>query len=296
VVISANELASINPVLLSIAATCWAYLNSNFAAALFGALAGALSAHTIATRAEKRKSIKEEIAGVNSAVVLANSITNTFIAVKRQHVVMMAAFYKRQFDEYVQLVLHPPAQPTEYAFITDFRSLTPPLTSIVELRRTLDERVSSFGKAISVSVTLHQSIQSLGQVLVARERNFEKLRLLPTQDRLCAYFGLLNGAGNLDEAYPNLMTAIVEYVDDGIYFPMLLCELLEIHGRSLAKRYGRNSPVINSIKYGPEESGLLPDRTKYPDFERDFRPRTSMPHLGSFARFKSWYNARQMAN
>ena len=199
---------------------------------------------------------------------------------KRQHVREIARLYRDSFDRYVATIISPPEQPTVFTFITDFRSLPMPLTCIAELRQTLLDRVPSCGAALSISVPLHQSIDGLANALSKQEASFAFLRSIPNEhDRISAYFGLRTSNGNIDERYPHLMSAIISFVDDGIYFPMLLCEVLTAHGHSLAKSYGRRSPKVSTITYRgvEDETDLLPDRANFPDFERSFRPSAPAP-------------------
>jgi hypothetical protein len=222
----------------------WAFLNTNFSAALFGALAGALSAHAIATRSDRRKRLREEIAGVNSAIALSNSISNAFIAMKRQQVIPMAAVYKKGFDDYIALLRNPPQTPTEYTFITDYRILGMPLTAIEELRAVLLDRISSSGAALSISIVLHQCIAGLTSILAVREATFAELRKLPPSERIDAYFGLRNSLGHIDQSFCEQLSGVISYVDDGIYFPILLCEILTAHGTRLRRSYGLEGAAL----------------------------------------------------
>lgn len=249
----------------------WAFLNSNFSAALFGAFAGAWTAHHIAMRSERQKRLRDEILGVNAAIVLATNISNTFISMKRQHVLGMSKLYRRSFDEFVATHINPPNVPTEHVVITDYRALAMPVTTIGELRSTLAERVASCGSAMNIVAHLNQSIDGLSKVLAGRESTFALLRQKNEADRIKTYFGLPDSNGNIDERYPNEMTAIQGYVDDGIYFPMLLCEVLAAHGKKLAQAYGRRAPKVSNIEYQPFPEGILPDPAGYPDFENQYR-------------------------
>lgn len=259
-------------VLRPYAETVWAFFNTNFSAALFGALAGALSAHSISARAERRKRLRDEIAGVNSAIALANTISNAFISIKRQHVMGMAALYKHAFDDFIAVLITPPVVPTEISVLFDIRTLTMPLTPIAELRKTLLDRVPGAGAAISISVVLHQCIASLTEVLVAREKTLASLYAMNVEDRAYAYFGLRTVGGHIDERYADEVNGIISLVDDGIYFPMLLVELLVTYGERLRKAYGRNAPEVKPITYQKvAEDGLMPDPANYPDYEKAYR-------------------------
>ncbi len=251
----------------------WHFLNTNFSAALWGALVGALAARYIARNVEHRQRLRDEISGVNNAIALAVSITNTFVGMKRQHTLSMSRMYESTFHEYARVLRAPSQQGLVFEFITDFRVLQTPLTCIVELRQTILERVKSSIGAIHISVTLHQSIDSLGLVLDRLPQSIERLRAIPADgDRIIGYFGLKTPGGHIDSSYSDNISAIFSFVDDGIYFPMLLCEVLTAHGKKLAKEYGRNPPAVKTITYKEfEDPDLLPDRALYADFERIYR-------------------------
>ena len=273
----------------------WHFLNSNFSAALWGALVGALAARYIARHTEHRQRLRDEISGVNNAIALAVSITNTFVGMKRQHTLGMSKIYQGAFMEYVQVLQNPPNQPTLFEFITDFRILQMPLTCIVELRQTILEKVKSSIAAINISVSLHQSIDSLGLVLARYPQNVEQLRAMPDADRIIAYFRLRTPQGHIDTSYSDNVSAIFAYVDDGIYFPMLLCEVLTAHGNKLAKEYGKNPPSVKTIAYQEFEiPDLLPDRTFYPDFEKTYRSTPLPPKAKTFRQrmVARWYAIR----
>jgi len=192
----------------------------------------------------------------------------------------MARAYETSFLEYVDTIVHPPQVLTQYTVIFDFRSLPMPFTCIAELRRTLLDRVSSCSSAIAVSVPLHQGIDGLAHVLSQRENVFAALRKLPLEDRVAAYFGLRKSNGDIDESYSALMTGLISYVDDGIYFPMLLCDILIAHGKRLAEQYGKSAPKVGKVSYQAiAEADLIPDPVNYPDFEKHFRPKPPAPSL-----------------
>jgi hypothetical protein len=261
---------------LSLGQPLWGLLNSNFSAALFGALAGALSAHFIAAKAERDRQLRAEIAGVNNALELTNSISNTFLGLKRQHVNPLLDAYRRSFGEYVAFMAQqhppPPAPPAVLTILFDLRTLQVPLTPIAELRSTILSRSPNSSHAISLSVTLHQTISTLSEVIQKRNDMVLTLGTLPTEQRADICFGLRQSAGRIDETYPNLITGIWQHTDDAIYFSILLVDVLYAHGRALAKRYGRRAPRVLSVDRSRVPTCLLPNSADYPDFEAQFRP------------------------
>lgn len=265
-----------------IATEVWGFLNTNFSAALFGAFAGALSAQMIAARSDRRQRLSAEIAGVNNSIQLANAITNTFLMLKGQHVSPMTRIYQKQFNDYVDLVIHPPvAKPIAQHIHTvamNFHALAIPLTPITELRETILDRVPTSIQAISVSVILHQCIDSLASSLTDRLSTIEAIQAYPFEVRPDVYFGLRNPRG-FDERYADSMTAIFNYTDDCIYFSMLLSDVLIRHGEKLGAKAGRNAPHVGKLDYSSVDTALLPDHANYPSFEKTFRPAVKNTHV-----------------
>jgi hypothetical protein len=147
-----------------------------------------------------------------------------------------------------------------------------PLTCIIELRQTILEKVKSSIHAINISVSLHQSLDGLSVVLKRIPEDIARLRAQPDAARIITYFGLRTPAGNVDTSYSDDISALFSFVDDGIYFPMLLCEVLTSHGQNLAKEFGKNPPKVKAITYKAfEDPDLLPDRSYYADFEQTYR-------------------------
>jgi hypothetical protein len=252
----------------------WHFLNTNFSAALFGALGGAFAAHYVATRSEERKRLRNEIAGVNASVALANVITNVFVSMKRQHIRGMAEIYKRGFERYIAVLTNPPNKPTVFEFISDFRELDVPFTPIAELRQNLLDRVLTYGPGLSVTMVLQQSIASFANLIEARHRSIARMKSIgDDQERARIYFGVRTSDGHIDERFADQITGLQVMTDNCIYFSMLLCEILSAHGEKIKKQLGRGAPNISKITYGPFEEGLLPDPRDFPDFEKQFRPK-----------------------
>ncbi|MES2291786.1 MAG: hypothetical protein V4527_00625 [Pseudomonadota bacterium] len=272
-----SEAAKILSVVLAAVSHTWTwfvgFMNTNFSAALFGAFGGAWAAHAIAVRTERHNRLRQEIAGVNAAIALSNTISNVFITIKKHHVRDMMPLYKRGFDAFIAVLMNPPDKPRLFEFINDFRELDVPYTAIVELRETLLNRVPSSGGALSIAIALQQCIESFENLLENRNRTIDRLRAMNEEDRVCAYFGVRNPRGHIDERYADQMTGLLSMVDSGIYFPMLLCEVLTAHGNKVAQQLGRGAPKVAKISYAPFEEGLLPDPAEFPDYEDSFRPK-----------------------
>jgi hypothetical protein len=256
-----------------IASASWAFLNTNFSAALFGALAGAWTAHYIALRSEERKRLRHEIAGVNASIALANAVTNAFISFKRQNMRGMLERYKLSFDAFLAILATRLAHPTVFEYFVGFRELNVPFTPIAELRETLLDRVPSSGQALSIAIVLQQCITQFTGLIEARHRAIERLKPMNDADKASAYFGLRNNEGHIDERYADQMTGLAAMTDNGIYFPMLLCEILTRHGEKLCEELGPKAPKVSKIEYGPFEPSLLPDPADFSDFEKHFRPK-----------------------
>jgi bifunctional pyridoxal-dependent enzyme with beta-cystathionase and maltose regulon repressor activities len=79
------------------------FFNSNFITSLVGALAGAgagaLAAQHIVERSKLRDELLREMRNTNAAIALAFSVTNTFLALKHQHIKALKENFDKQLAE-----------------------------------------------------------------------------------------------------------------------------------------------------------------------------------------------------
>lgn len=263
----------------------WQLLNSNFLTALAGAFAGAYGAQWIIKRIERKRRHLEEIRSTNAAIMVAFGITNTFCALKDQHVKGLKDGFDRQRTalEAHQLQKNqgsiPPQQPFE--FEANFQTLLPIHVPIEVLHKLLFEKISVAGRPLTLVATLSQSIDVLNNSHERRNEIIAKCQAnSPLHPDVLAsiYFGLPDRNGHIDRSYPDSVDAISNQTDDCIFFSKLLGEDLFEHGQQLAKSFGKHSPPIQKVDFTKaEQNGLIPDTKLYVDW-------LSMPKTSSLSK------------
>lgn len=257
------------------------FLNSNFIISLVGALAGAgagaLAAQHIVERSKHRAELLHEMRNTNAAIALAFSVTNTFLALKRQHIKTLKENFDAQraelenFKQKSQTGMN--AQSQAFYFQADLQTLNPQVMPVDTLRTIVFERLSVTGRALNLVTTIMQTVQNLEESLVKRNNLIQEYRKLQmTPEKLAPlYFGFEYEHGHLDLSYPMLIDAIYSQTDDGIFFSQLLCKDLYEHGKMLSlefkKKYKDEPPVINEVSFDTEKArALIPPDSSYADW------------------------------
>lgn len=258
----------------------WEFINSNFTTALAGAFAGAYGATVIAARIEQKQQTLTEIQKTIATINTTLNIFNSFCSIKNQFIKDLRENYDVQLYECHQhrrLVEagEIPAQP--FIYQADLLELTPIQTPIETLKNLSLGQISINTRAVTFLLTLSQSIDNYNKSLEFRNKIIYKCRGLEGNQSQIAkiYFGLPNEDGSIDKSYPDTIEGLYKLTDDCIFFSKTLCENLTTHGHSLAKSYGKNSPLIPKIQPAKAESlGLLPNEKNYKDYlSDDFFPK-----------------------
>ncbi|MDY0884316.1 hypothetical protein ACFPL7_00990 [Dongia soli] len=252
----------------------WNLSNSNFFTALVGAFAGAYGAQAIVERAGRKKRLLEEIRNTNAAIVVACSITNTFCALKSQHVKGLKEnldAQRKELEIFKQARKQGAVAPEEaFYFQADFQSLPVVQVPIDVLRNLLFEKLSLVGRPLSIVAVLSQTIDSVIGAIERRNRIIDECKRrapIPINELVPLYFGLPNKDGHVDMTYSETVSAIYSHTDDCIFFSHLLGEDLEKHGKRLAKVYGSKAPRIEKTAFtNAERKALLPDPSLYSDW------------------------------
>ena len=270
--------------------TITGFLNSNFTAALAGALAGALAAQRIGDRAKQRESLLQEIRSTNASLMVAFTICNAGLALKRQFTRDIHETYqakKKEHDEFRRRLAAGQQLDQPFEFQADFRSLQMPLMPIDILRTQLYEKVSASGRPLALVGAIAGAIESLADVIKKRNDLIERFRTLPAneRDRLlpALYFGVPFGPGHLSTEFPDTITALYNLTDDVIFFSELLCKDLMAHGNRVLDRYKKVAKLkeesVHSVDFSDaRKQGLMPDAANYGDWLRGF-PNAAQPAL-----------------
>lgn len=266
------------------------FLNSNFTSSLSGALAGALAgaliAHRIADRAKQRELLLQEIRSTNAAIVVAFTICNAALALKKQHTKDIYDKFntkKKEFKEFFSCLAQgqkPATIPFEYE--ADFRTLEMPIMPIDILRTQLYEKISVSGRPLAVVAALSGSIASLGEVIQTRNTLIARIRELGKvgqYDLAAFYFGMAYGEGQISTEFSDTIEALYNKNDDLIFFSELLGNDLMDHGNRLMEKYKKFSvgdkEKVHRIDYtDARNKGLMPDPADYKDWMKGFPDET----------------------
>lgn len=271
------------------------FFNSNFTAALAGAFAGAfagaLAAQRIADRAKQRDTIREEIRSTNAAVMVAFTICNEGLALKKQFVkdiyenyvaqkAALASFKQRRAQR-----LQPEDQPFE--FRADLRTVQMPVVPTDVLRTQLYEKISASGRPLALVAALVGAVATLSDVLQKRAALIERFRNLgENNDQFPAlYFGLPYGPGHVSVEFQDTVESLHRITDDVIFFSELLGEDLMAHGNRLLEQYKKIAKVkeerISAVDFTEaRKNGLMPDAELYTDWLKGFQTTKPKPKSG----------------
>ena len=227
------------------------------------AFAGTWGAQMIAEHIATRKELLAEIRSVNAALALSFNITNTFVAIKKQHV-------QQLFEEYEALRMRHqtfPKDGSEFKVFMDLRELTAPFCPVNELRGIMLEKLSPSIKALMAVTPLVQSVEDISEVMRGRNAWIAQLRASKLNDvqKIAFYLGFEFAPGQTDIRYQSYMVAMKEKTDDCIMFPIIISKSLKIYGQELRKRYGNDAPEIISGDF-QKNAKYLPDLNNYKDW------------------------------
>lgn len=242
------------------------FFRSEFFAGLFGAGVGAAGAYVFASRSERRRARLLEISRANAAIALAHHIINTAVTMKKQHVKSLINDYRAERKKAGE------AQASGARVIEvsmNMMTLNVPYLAGDELQATVVNGVLRSAHANIIAVQARQSAESFMAVLKSRNELCAEIKAAPFQERISIFLAQTDANGG-DLRYPALMDAIESYIDDCIYFSMLLQDVLKAHVDRIRRKMWWRAPRALSFDYSKAVE-WLPDRAHYTDFENEFR-------------------------
>lgn len=260
------------------------FLNSAFIAAFLSALAGAglgvLGAQRVADRTAKRNELLDALRQANALVVLAATISNQALTVKKQHIHPLSKQYfeDRATAELVNdafLAGRPPDRALHYqANLVKITPLTVPIDALTNL--TYSARLMP-GRALALVSMVEQALTELSYAIDVRQAQVQQFRdeEATVEIRTQAYCGLRRRDGNTDSLYHDAMVAITQYTDDVAFFSAELADELQAHASRVRKRllkFTKEAPKATTVDFSDaRESGMMPPRGNYEDWLRGFK-------------------------
>jgi hypothetical protein len=235
-------------------------LNSNFVTSIVGALAGAFfgawGAQKIAAKSKRRDDLLNEIRNTNAAIMVAFTVTNLSLALKKQQVKPLKDMFDQQQLAFAiastQRRLFGRDHPVVIHF--DLRTITPPEFPIVVLQHQVFEKLSVSGRPLALMALLNQSVKVLETSIIRRNElvtNFEQRNERDSAALLPEYLGLPQTRGKINQNYPDFVQAVYATTDDVIFFSLLLGKDLVAHGDKLStafsREFGKGAPKISRL-------------------------------------------------
>lgn len=276
---------SLTSVLPSAASASWQFLISNLAIALVGAFAGAiggaLGAQRIVERSRKREERLKELRYTNAAIMVAHTICNSALMLKKQHVQpMRESFLKSKADLEAFKAKRDAGQiaaDAEFHLQLDMRTYPAPIVPVETLKHIVYQELSVVGRPLALVAVIEQSLIGLTAAIAKRDQLIQRFtdEDIPKGVHINYYFGLPLPGGHVNQVFPDLVEAIYIYVDDLAFFSSLLCDDLMKHGakarEALIKKFPKRVPHVSEVDFsGPMESGLIPPDTQYRDWLNAF--------------------------
>jgi hypothetical protein len=246
-------------------------LNSNFSAALFGALAGAYGARAIARRQARREALANDMRRLNAAIAYAHNTCAAYLDFKKHHTRDLHKRFvhqKEQLKSYLDRKAAGALKEGEvFRLSADLQNLAivnaphEPLRSHVFDTGPPDSRILAFMALLS------QAIHNLDTSVTQRNEliQLHKSKGAVQGDQFVKWYFGLEGSGGGDLAYSNLVDAIAKHTDDCIFYSKKLCDVMTEHGRTLERTTGRSLRMVPVDFKAAESDGLIPKDTEYYD-------------------------------
>jgi hypothetical protein len=257
----------------------WCYIkdiaNSNFTAALAGAMAGALAAQKIARSGRLRDEFTKELHNSNSAIALTVSCASLGMALKKQHIINLKKSYDEDIDNFdaFKKKINNKDLPANSIFtikpnLITLHTLSTPISTILEI---VLNRLSISGRGIAAASALSNAIQNLNQALSSRNEmisNFKAKQFPEGASFQNLYLGIEYGDNTLNTEYPDIIKAIYDYTNDFIFFSVILCEDLQEHAKTITNRQKRGlngtPPNTSMVDFStPRKDGFIPSNAEY---------------------------------
>lgn len=253
-------------------------LNSAFALSFIGALAGAaaggLAAQRVIEKSKLREESLKEIRNTHSAVMVAFSICNTALLLKKQLVQPMFDRFSEAHTGFIKYREERASGKGQsngpYHFQLDMQEYMAPALATETLKGLVFDKVNAFGRPLLLVAQIENTANGLAGTIAKRARLIEDFKTIPREPEVLAfqYFGEKMPSGHTHREYADIVEVIHSYTNDLIFFSGLLASDLAAHGKSrqeaFLRKFGKGAPVIEPPDFsGPKKSGLYPPDSEY---------------------------------
>ena len=261
------------------------FVNSEFTIALIGscagAFAGAVAAQRINERNKRRDELLQELRNTNAGIAIALGICNSFLAINKQYIIDLKKF-DCQKDELISFLQRQEtgevSRDSVFNFMADLRTLQFQSFPNDILRTIVFERLSLTGKPLNLIEVIVQTTQCLNESIRYRNNLLENYKVRfanENKEFIYLYFGLPYANNRVNRDYSDLINAIYNQTNDGIFFSQLLCRDLHKHGNQLMeefrKKFKKDVPSVSEVDFRTViAEGLMPNEKDYDDWTKAF--------------------------
>lgn len=264
-------------------------LNSSFAIALVGALAGAFAGAVGAQRVIERGKIREELLkelrNTNAAIMVSATICNIILKLKSQIVKPLTEKFSKDRAAYLTVLAQEPTDQKpgsrQFRFDADLTSFPSPILPTQTLSDLVFDKISAYGKCLSLVSMITDAATGLSSAVATRETLISHLGQGALQPDVFAsfYFGEQTTSGNRQGQYADTLDVIHSYCNDLIFFSSELCADLVQHGncqrKEFEKQFGNGAPAVTAVDFsGAKNAGLFPPDSDYTSWSRWFTEHT----------------------
>lgn len=246
----------------------------SFISALAGAAGGALGAQRVIERAKRKDDLLKELRNTNAAIMVAFTITNTTLGLKKQLVKPMQDKFnadRAAFTQYQSERKNGMRQGNApHGFQADLQTFLPPAIPTETLKTLVYDRISAHGKPLGLVSLVEGAAVGLAKSIDERRRLIAELKsaLLTDTEWAYRYFGERSPTGQTHREYADLVEVIGSYTNDLLYFSVAMASELVKHGEAIRSAfvdtYGKGAPNVSSPDFsGPRKSGLFPPESDY---------------------------------
>lgn len=264
------------PSLVTVWESAVSFLNSSFISAFLSALAGAglgvWGAQKLAERSTRAKELLEAFRQSNAIIVLATTISNQALSIKKQHIKPLSDRYfedRKSAQATNDTLLSGGIPSKRFVFEAQLTKISP-LTLPMDALKSLTFSAQFMpGRALALVSMIEQSVTELTHSMGVRSGMIDAFHTgtLPADIFCQDYYGLQRKDGNTNAMYHDTMVAVSQYTDDVAFFSAELAGELQTHAERVREKLlklRRDVSKASSVDFSAaRESGLMPPRKDY---------------------------------
>lgn len=241
--------------------------------AIVGSFLGAFGGAWVIERNQDKKNLLEELRNTNAAVMATFHIFSSMLNRKKNDILPVIQDFELQ-----KSALKKAEQGAGEIFRPNFSLLEVFLLNLATLEDILFRRLNLNAKALAAYSELAKFTSLLDTSITRRNTKLEKWKTEKFDTIVNEFFGFSTrqndqkSSGNRgDQTFPKNLDAMHSYVDDCIFYSMLLCKELIRHGKKLHEKLANSDDIRPiDIRFEDINSDLIPERPEHKNWLNQF--------------------------